>query len=140
MIHDFYETKEAILPNKIPEFTITSIEDFNKYTNLYYVCFVFLWAEWCKPCQELKPKLDEYVLNLVYENCCYLKIDFDKFSEDPDFKMFFEKKFIPQFALYYKNEVFRPIIPMDMRFISDFVFHKMKEIEENNKLKINNDI
>lgn len=123
----------------IPEFTIQSIEDFKHYSNIYYVCFCYLSAEWCKPCQELKPKLDEYVLNLNYKNCCYLKIDFDKFNEDDNFKIFFEKKFIPQFVLYHVGEVSKPIIPMDMRFICDFVVNKMREIEEKNRLKINND-
>ncbi len=118
---------------------IENYEEYMKYVGENEMTFIFIYAEWCKPCQEFKPTLYQYFENLQYPNTCIISIDYDKLKMDESFLNIFKGTMLPGFYIHYLGEYSKPIISVDLRFIEPFVNDKMNEILSKNKISIGDD-
>jgi len=89
-------------------------------------------AEWCKPCNMIKPLINNYLteINIKIE---YIKLDYDEINEIPEFEKYFQVKKLPYFVLYKDN------IKIEEFASSDFNTVKNKFNEFFNDFEINND-
>ena len=86
---------------------IISIENFNQFFEIYEnntndFIIINISASWCKPCNEIKEELNEFMNNLINEklNLVFLKINYDVLEEDQEFQKYFQPNKIPYFYIY----------------------------------------
>jgi thiol-disulfide isomerase/thioredoxin len=122
----------------VKSFTISSLEEWNQYKKEHEIIFFFIHADWCQPCQWIKNTLFEYMEKKEVANSVFLKIEYDVWKNQQDWvSQFPEKVSLPAFYIFYRNEFFKPIIPVDMRFIEPFVDDKLGEIERQKNIEMN---
>ncbi len=56
---------------------------YNKYV------IINISAPWCKPCKEIKPKLEKFLTVIDKNDFIYLKIDHELYSSDYNFESLF---------------------------------------------------
>lgn len=66
----------------MPVIHIKSEDEFNKHINVDKVTIVDFTAQWCGPCQMIKPFFEKY--SDEYTNIQFLKVDVDELSELTD--------------------------------------------------------
>ena len=98
--------------NKVIE--IQTIEEFNKYINTPNKLFVIDFnADWCGPCQRIKPDFHELAHNNI--NIGFLSINVDKVSEVSDY---LEISMLPTFVYIKDNKVLGKVIGADIDNVS----------------------
>lgn len=117
---------------------VENYDDFYKTINEYSVSIILVLADWCKPCQELKPIIEDYISKLECKNLVYIRLNYDIFKNDDRFVSRMKIEGLPSFWFYYMNELERCIIA-DMRFITDFVERKMRYIQEKRQIEFKED-
>lgn len=94
---------------KIKIITIEKFDEFKEFFDnetLDYI-IINISASWCKPCNEIKEELNEFINNLEINsnlNAVFLRIDYDLLEEDQDFQKYFQPNKIPYFYIY-KNKI-----------------------------------
>ena len=68
---------------------------FNNYTNDFII--INISAIWCKPCNEMKEKLLNFVNSINNNESLFLRIEYDLIENDENFMKFFEFSKIPYF-------------------------------------------
>ena len=81
------------------------IKNFEEFENIFNdnnndFILINISASWCKPCNNIKEELNEYISNLSIENSVFLKIDYDLIDGNEDFSNYFEISKIPYFFMY----------------------------------------
>ena len=122
---------------KIKIITIEKFDEFKEFFDnetLDYI-IINISASWCKPCNEIKEELNEFINNVEINsnlNAVFLRIDYDLLEEDQDFQKYFKPNKIPYFYIY-KNKT----------LITEFQSANMETIKNNvtsEFLKNNNNI
>jgi len=122
---------------KIKIITIEKFDEFKEFFDnetLDYI-IINISASWCKPCNEIKEELNEFINNVEINsnlNAVFLRIDYDLLEEDQDFQKYFQPNKIPYFYIY-KNKT----------LITEFQSANMETIKNNvtsEFLKKNNNI
>lgn len=122
---------------KIKIITIEKFDEFKEFFDnekLDYI-IINISASWCKPCNEIKEELIEFINNVEINsnlNAVFLRIDYDLLEEDQDFQKYFQPNKIPYFYIY-KNKI----------LITEFQSANMETIKNNvtsEFLKNNNNI
>jgi len=122
---------------KIKIITIEKFDEFKEFFDnetLDYI-IINISASWCKPCNEIKEELNEFINNVEINsnlNAVFLRIDYDLLEEDQDFQKYFKPNKIPYFYIY-KNKI----------LITEFQSANMETIKNNvtsEFLKKNNNI
>ena len=94
---------------KIKIITIEKFDEFKEFFDnetLDYI-IINISASWCKPCNEIKEELNEFINNVEINsnlNAVFLRIDYDLLEEDQDFQKYFQPNKIPYFYIY-KNKI-----------------------------------
>tara|TARA_B100001989_G_C24457273_1_gene422248 strand:- start:333 stop:710 length:378 start_codon:yes stop_codon:yes gene_type:complete len=84
---------------------IINIENFNIFKEIFednnndYV-IINIGASWCKPCNNIKEELINFIRDMKQENSVFLKIDYDLIEEDEDFLEYIDVKKIPYFYIF----------------------------------------
>ena len=84
---------------------IINIENFNIFKEIFednnndYV-IINIGASWCKPCNNIKEELINFIEDIKQENSVFLKIDYDLIEEDEDFLEYIDVKKIPYFYIF----------------------------------------
>ncbi len=117
---------------------IENYDDLIKTVNENSVSIILIIADWCKPCHELKPIIEDYIYKLDYKNIIYLRLNYDIFKTDDRFKEKMLIEGLPSFWIYYMNEFERCIVA-DMRFITHFVEMKMNQINQKRSIELKDD-
>jgi thiol-disulfide isomerase/thioredoxin len=78
---------------------INSFDELVKYLEFYKYVIINISAPWCKPCKEIKPKIEKFLSVIHKNNFIYLKIDHDLYSSDPNFESLFNVSKIPYFCI-----------------------------------------
>lgn len=110
------------------------IKNFEEFENIFNdnnndFILINISASWCKPCNNIKEELNEYISNLSIENSVFLKIDYDLIDGNEDFSNYFEISKIPYFFMY-----------KDKSKISEFQTANMDNIRNNINSIIENNI
>lgn len=110
------------------------IKNFEEFDNIFNdnnndFILINISASWCKPCNNIKEELNEYISNLSIENSVFLKIDYDLIDGNEDFSNYFEISKIPYFFMY-----------KDKSKISEFQTANMDNIRNNINSIIENNI
>ena len=122
---------------KIKIITIEKFDEFKEFFDnetLDYI-IINISASWCKPCNEIKEELNEFINNVEINsnlNAVFLRIDYDLLEEDQNFQKYFQPNKIPYFYIY-KNKT----------LITEFQSANMETIKNNvtsEFLKKNNNI
>lgn len=119
---------------------LKSYDEYKTYIGENEMTFLFIYAEWCKPCIEFKPTLLKYLEERGYpENIGIGLIDYDEMKRDIEWFSIFEKTHLPAFYSHHLGNYDKPIISVDLIFIHPFIENKLYEICEKRRLKITDD-
>jgi thiol-disulfide isomerase/thioredoxin len=109
------------------------IKNFEEFENIFNdnnndVILINISASWCKPCNNIKEELNEYINDLTIENSVFLKIDYDLIDGNEDFSNYFEISKIPYFFMYKDKSKIGEFQTANM----DNIRNKINSIIENN--------
>lgn len=76
-------------------------ENFETFVNEKQICLVDIWAEWCSPCKQISPIIDE-ISSEVNENILICKMEAES---NMDFCKKYEVRNIPTLLLFKNGEV-----------------------------------
>ena len=113
---------------------INTFEEFVKYQNNYKYIIVNISAPWCKPCKEIKPKIEKFFSVIDKNEYIYLKIDHDVYISNENFESLFNVSKIPYFCIMKDKKVQYSIVSGDLFEVSSNLY---KYISLNNN-EINN--
>lgn len=82
--------------------------------NLKCLIVLLFTAEWCGPCKQLKPRLEQ--LSKQYTNVVFLKIDVDKCES---LSYHFGIKSLPTIHFIKKNVILNTVTGLDIQSIHD---------------------
>lgn len=120
---------------------IISYEDLLNYIKNYNHIFINISANWCKPCNEIKPLIEKFVSVINENNVIYLKLNYAVYEEDDLFNKFFNMKKIPYFGYIKNGELISSFGSGDFSYVSKKIFDyismiKLEEKENNKTLEI----
>ena len=122
---------------------IFNIENYKDFENIFndnnndYV-IVNISATWCKPCNNIKEELNDFINKLDIENSVFLKIDYDLIENDDDFMKFFEINKIPYFYIYKDKSKIKEFQTGDIDIIKNEI-NTTIENNMNNSFSLSND-
>jgi thiol-disulfide isomerase/thioredoxin len=120
---------------------VNSFDDLVNYLNSYKYVIINISAPWCKPCKEIKPKLEKFITVIDKNNFIYLKIDHDLYSSDSNFESLFNVSKIPYFCIMKDKLIHFSMVSGDFLEVSSNL-HKhiyMLEAQEKNDFTMKND-
>jgi thiol-disulfide isomerase/thioredoxin len=83
---------------------VNSFDDLVNYLNSYKYVIINISAPWCKPCKDIKPKIEKFLTVIDKNDFIYLKIDYDLYASDMNFESLFNVSKIPYFCIM-KNKL-----------------------------------
>ena len=105
-------------------------ENFNNNENDFVI--INIGASWCKPCNNIKKDLNNYINNFNCNNGIFLKIDHDLIEDDDQFSNYFTINKIPYFIIYkYKSKI-KEFQTGDIEIIKNEISSCISKNEENN--------
>ena len=113
---------------------IINIDSFDQFitifndTSIDYI-IINISAIWCKPCNEIKEELNEFINNLSLENSVFLKINYDLLEEEQDFSQYLQPNKIPYFYIFKDKSIQTHFQSSNMEIIKNNI---TTEIFENN--------
>lgn len=120
---------------------VNSFDELIKYLNSYKYVIINISAPWCKPCKEIKPKIEKFVSVIDKSDYIYLKIDHDLYSMDDRFDSLFNVSKIPYFCIMKDKIIHYSIVSGDFLEVSSNL-HKISvflESQDKNNFTIKND-
>lgn len=78
---------------------VSSFENLVKYLDSYKYVIINISAPWCKPCKEIKPKIEKFISVIDKNGFIYLKIEHDLYASDERFESLFNVSKIPYFGI-----------------------------------------
>jgi thiol-disulfide isomerase/thioredoxin len=124
---------------------IISYDDLLNYIKTYKHIFINISANWCKPCNEIKPLIEKFVSVINENNVIYLKLNHTVYDDDDSFNHFFGMKKIPYFGYIKDGELITSFVSGDFPFVSKKIYEyiaiiKSEENSEGNNKSSNLDI
>lgn len=116
---------------------IINIENFNTFKEFFedndidYI-IINIGASWCKPCNNIKNDLTEFIEKIEKENTLFFKIDYDLIEEDDSFSNYFDVKKIPYFYIFKHKNLVKEFQTSDMEIIQNNINTELFEKNENN--------
>ena len=116
---------------------IINIENFNNFKEIFednnndYV-IINIGASWCKPCNDIKNNLNEFIEKIDKENTIFLKIDYDLIEEDDSFIEYIDVKKIPYFYIFKDKNLIKEFQTSDMKIIEKNINTELFENNKNN--------
>ena len=119
---------------------INSFEEFENIFNDKNNDFILIniSASWCKPCNNIKEELNEYIENITIENSVFLKIDYDLIDGDDDFMNYFEITKIPYFYIYKDKSKIKEFQTADIMIIKNEINNTLQN-NMNSNFNLSND-
>ena len=120
---------------------VNSFDDLINYLNSYKYVIINISAPWCKPCREIKPKLEKFITVIDKNNFIYLKIDHDLYSSDINFESLFNVSKIPYFCIMKDKIIQFSMVSGDFLDVSANLHRiiTLLEAQEKNDFTIKND-
>ena len=121
---------------------IINIENFNEFINIIedntidYI-IINISACWCKPCNLINNKLNDFISNLKfnkYSNSVFLKIEYDLLEEEQEFQTYLKPNKIPYFYIYKDKILITEFQSSNLEIIENTI---TTEIDENNNKNFN---
>ncbi len=81
---------------------IINYDELIKYLNYDYV-IINISASWCKPCLEIKPKINNLLNEFKQDNFIYLELDYHDYEQDEQFH-FIDCNKLPHFTFMKNNK------------------------------------
>ena len=122
---------------------IIHIENYNQFLNFFnnntidYI-IINISASWCKPCNEIKEELNEFIDNLIIENTIFLKIDYDLLEEEQDFYKYLQPNKIPYFYILKDKSIQTHFQTSNMEIIKKNITTEIID-NNNNNFDLSND-
>jgi thiol-disulfide isomerase/thioredoxin len=122
---------------------IIHIENYNQFLNFFnnntidYI-IINISASWCKPCNEIKEELNEFIDNLIIENTIFLKIDYDLLEEEQDFYKYLQPNKIPYFYIFKDKSIQNHFQTSNMEIIKKNITTEIID-NNNNNFDLSND-
>ena len=119
---------------------IINIEKFDEFKNIFddetidYI-LINISAYWCKPCQQMKEELNEFINNIEIKqnlNAVFLRIDYDLLEEEQDFQKYFQPNKIPYFYMYKDKTLITEFQSANMETIRNNITSEILEKNTNN--------
>lgn len=116
---------------------IINIENFNTFKELFedndidYI-IINIGASWCKPCNNIRNDLNEFIEKIEKKNTLFFKIDYDLIEEDDSFSDYFDVKKIPYFYIFKDKNLLKEFQTSDMEIIQNNINTELFEKNENN--------
>jgi thioredoxin-like negative regulator of GroEL len=119
---------------------IINIENFDEFKNIFddetidYI-LINISASWCKPCQQIKEELNEFINNIEIKqnlNAVFLRIDYDLMEEYQDFQKYFQPNKIPYFYMYKDKTLITEFQSANMETIKKNITSEILEKNTNN--------
>jgi len=108
---------------------ITSYENFENYLKEYKYIFINISANWCKPCNEIKPSLEKFISVINENNIIYLKLNYSVYEEEYLFDSYFGMKKIPYFAFIKDGILKESFVSGDFSYVSKKIFDYITNIK-----------
>ena len=120
---------------------VNSFDHFVNYLNTYKYVIINISAPWCKPCKEIKPKLEKFLTVIDKNDFIYLKIDHDLYASDYNFESLFNVSKIPYFCIMKNKLINFSIVSGDFLEVSSNLYRviTLLEAQEKNDFNIEND-
>jgi thiol-disulfide isomerase/thioredoxin len=121
--------------------TVNSFNDLVNYLNTYKYVIINISAPWCKPCREIKPKLEKFISVIDKNEFIYLKIDYDLYASDMNFESLFNVSKIPYFCIMKDKLIQFSIVSGDFLEVSSNLHRiiTLLEAQEKNDFTMKND-
>jgi len=122
---------------------IIHIENYNQFLNFFnnntidYI-IINISASWCKPCNEIKEELNEFIDNLIIENTIFLKIDYNLLEEEQDFYKYLQPNKIPYFYIFKDKSIQTHFQTSNMEIIKKNITTEIID-NNNNNFDLSND-
>lgn len=119
-------------------FIIENYTDFEeKFNNIEHKNIIInISATWCKPCNNIKEKLQEFIDEIDENNSIFLKIDYDKMNEEEEFNNYLEIKKIPYFYIFIEK---KKVKEFQTSNIENIKINIMNELNINNNFNLTED-
>jgi thiol-disulfide isomerase/thioredoxin len=120
---------------------VNSFDDLVNYLNSYKYVIINISAPWCKPCKEIKPKLEKFISVIDKNDFIYLKIDHDLYASDMNFELLFNVSKIPYFCIMKDKLIQFSMVSGDFLDVSSNLHRviTLLEAQEKNDFTIKND-
>lgn len=107
-------------------------ENFENNNNNYII--LNIGASWCKPCNNIKEELFDFIENIDKNsiNNIFMKLDYDTIDEDEDFLEYFEIKKIPYFIIYKNKVKLKEFQTGNMEIIKKEILTELNNKDDNN--------
>ena len=122
---------------------IIHIENYNQFLNFFnnntidYI-IINISASWCKPCNNIKEELNEFIDNLIIENTIFLKIDYNLLEEEQDFYKYLQPNKIPYFYIFKDKSIQTHFQTSNMEIIKKNITTEIID-NNNNNFDLSND-
>jgi thiol-disulfide isomerase/thioredoxin len=102
-------------------FDIENYTDFENFfnNNINEFIIINISASWCKPCNEIKKNLLNFINNINNNNSIFLRIEYDLIENDENFMKFFEINKIPYFYIYKNKSKINEFQNSNIEFIKN---------------------
>lgn len=119
-------------------FIIENYTDFEeKFNNIEHKNIIInISATWCKPCNNIKEKLQEFIDEIDENNSIFLKIDYNKMNEEEEFNNYLEIKKIPYFYIFIEK---KKVKEFQTSNIENIKINIMNELNINNNFNLTED-
>jgi len=121
---------------------IIFIENFHHFKENYEnndndFVIINISASWCKPCNNIKEELHNFIENFEEKhnsssNNVFLKIDYDMIEDDDDFTEYFSINKIPYFYIYKNKKQVKEFQTGNIEIIKNEIISHVINNEENN--------
>jgi thiol-disulfide isomerase/thioredoxin len=120
---------------------INSFDELVKYLNFYKYVIINISAPWCKPCKEIKPKIEKFLTVIDKNDFIYLKIDYDLYASDANFESLFNVSKIPYFCIMKDKLIQFSMVSGDFLEVSSNLHRiiTLLEAQEKNNFDMKND-
>jgi thiol-disulfide isomerase/thioredoxin len=120
---------------------VNSFVELVKYLDFYKYVIINISAPWCKPCKEIKPKLEKFISVIDKNDFIYLKIDYDLYASDMNFESLFNVSKIPYFCIMKNKLIQFSMVSGDFLEVSSNLHRiiTLLEAKEKNDFNIEND-
>ena len=108
---------------------ILNINNFNDFKNILENNNNFILnvsATWCKPCQNIKNDLENFISNLN-SLTLFIKLDYDIIEQDDSFNEYFTIDKVPTFIIFENSLPKSNIISSDLNLIKEFIQNNLSE-------------
>ena len=98
---------------------ISTFEELQPY--LHEKMLIIVSTQWCKPCKEVKKKMDEFLKTYDMKDAMIIQMDFDQIQEDEELLHLLKVKKIPTYLLIKDGDLQQSITSSDWNHFYHFI-------------------